>query len=82
VPPAGARLVVYAREGCGLCDEMVAEVAAWLAGRSLEAEVRDVDADAATRARYGLKVPVLTLDGAPVCSGHFDPDALDGLVGT
>jgi hypothetical protein len=70
-------LVVYTRAGCGLCDEMLADLAAWLAGRDLVAEVRDVDADPAARARFGLKVPVLVIDGAPVVSGRLDAGVLD-----
>ncbi|MCC7198322.1 MAG: glutaredoxin family protein [Gammaproteobacteria bacterium] len=34
--------------------------------------VIDVDADATLQRRYGLKVPVLLLDGEPVCHGHLD----------
>jgi len=71
-------LVVYTRAGCGLCDEMVAELAAWLAGRDLEVELRDVDAaDPASRERFGLKVPVVAVDGVPVVSGRFDAGVLD-----
>ena len=73
---AAPRLAVYTREGCLLCEEMIEALAAWLAGRGLEVEVLDVDADATARARYGLKVPVLTVNGEPVCSGRFDPDLL------
>jgi hypothetical protein len=75
-----ARLVVYSREGCGLCDEMIAELATWLAGRSLSAEVRDVDSDPGLRERYGLKVPVLAVDGQPVCSGRLDTELLEDLL--
>jgi hypothetical protein len=71
------RLAVYTREGCTLCEEMIVELGTWVEGRGLVVEVLDVDADPAARARYGLKVPVLTVDGEPVCSGHFDPEALE-----
>ncbi len=77
-----ARLVVYSREGCGLCDEMIAELAVWLAGRPLSAEVRDVDSDPGLRERYGLMVPVLAVDGQPVCSGRLDTELLEDLLRT
>jgi hypothetical protein len=32
----------------------------------------DVDSDAQLRQRFGLKVPVLLLDGQPVCHGRLD----------
>jgi len=76
-PHIAPGLAVYTREGCPLCDEMLAELGAWAAGRGLTIAVLDVDADPTARARYGLMVPVLTVDGDPVCSGHFDPDTLE-----
>jgi len=74
------RLVVWSREGCGLCDEMVQELGRWLAAGGPTAEVRDVDDDPETKRRYGLKVPVLTLDGEIVCHGRFDADELERLL--
>jgi predicted thioredoxin/glutaredoxin len=70
------RYVVYTRGGCALCDEFIAG----LAGLLDKFEVRDVDADATTRRRYGLKVPVLTCDGSVVCHGHLDPAAIARLA--
>lgn len=80
-PAASARLVLYTRDGCGLCDEMLAELGPWLAERGLAAELRDVDADPQTRRRFGLKVPVLTVDGVPACYGHLDLEAVERLLG-
>ncbi len=77
--PAG-RLVLYTRESCGLCDEMLEELAPWLAGRGLSVTLRDVDADPVTRRRFGLKVPVLTVDGVPACHGRLDLESLERLL--
>lgn len=77
----GARLVVYSRRDCSLCDEMIGDLSAWLAGRGLEAQLRDVDDDPAARARFGGKIPVLTLDGRLVCHGRFDAARLERLLG-
>lgn len=77
---AAARIVLYGREDCGLCDEMAAELAPWLQARGLAAEVRDVDADPLTRRRFGLKVPVLTVDGEVACFGHLDVAAVERLL--
>lgn len=71
-----SRFLVYTRDGCVLCDEFIAELAHLLDGF----EVRDVDADATTRRRYGFKVPVLTCDGSVVCHGHLDRPAVLRLV--
>lgn len=74
------RLVVWSRAGCGLCDEMVEELRPWLAARGLDAQLRDVDDDPEARRRFGLKVPVLTLDGEIVCHGRLDAEVLDRLL--
>jgi hypothetical protein len=74
------RFLVYTREGCALCDEFIVELAQALE-RSREAfGVRDVDADAVTTRRYGLKVPVLTCDGSIVCHGRLDAAAVSRLI--
>lgn len=74
------RLVVFSRDDCALCEEMIDELSAWLAGHGLAVEVRDVDADPATRARFGMKIPVLTLDGRLVCHGRFEAARLERML--
>jgi thioredoxin reductase (NADPH) len=73
-------LTVWSREGCTLCTEMIDELAPWAAGRGLAVDVRDVDEDALMLRRYGHRVPVLTLDGEPVCHGHLDLPELERLL--
>jgi hypothetical protein len=63
---------LVSREGCELCEEMLAQLQQFCAGRGASIEVLDVDADARLRVRYGHKIPVLLLDGEPVCHAHFD----------
>ena len=73
---AGPRFLVYTREDCPLCDEFVAELSA-----IVEAfELRDVDDDATSRRRFGLKVPVLVCDGSVVCHGRLDRAAVLRLI--
>ena len=74
------RLAVYLRAGCGLCDEMLAELAPWADSRGLIVEVRDVDADPVTRRRFGYRIPVLCLDDEAVCHGTLDLGALERLL--
>jgi predicted thioredoxin/glutaredoxin len=73
-------LTVWSREGCTLCDELLEELAPWAAARGLAVDVRDVDDDATAKRRYGLRVPVVTLDGAPVCHGRLDLRELERLL--
>lgn len=75
-----ARLVVFSRGDCALCEEMIGELSAWLVGGGLAVEVRDVDADPVARARFGMKIPVLTLDGRLVCHGRFEAARLEKML--
>jgi Glutaredoxin-like domain (DUF836) len=74
-------LIVYSRPHCHLCDELVNELEVWCQPRGLAFEVRDVDDDPATRAAYGLRIPVLVCDGVEICNARFDADALARAVG-
>lgn len=65
LPPG---LVVVSREGCGLCDDMLHELAELDRAHALPPiKVVDVDGDPELVRRYGLKVPVLLLDGSVIC---------------
>jgi len=70
---AAPRLTVVHRHDCPLCDEMLAQLAAF--GRSCALppiDVLDVDSDPQLLRRHGLDVPVLLLDGVVVCRHHLD----------
>jgi hypothetical protein len=67
-----SRLLLYSRAGCGLCEEMLADLGPWMAARGTSVEVRDVDDDPLTRRRWGLKIPVLLVDGEAVATGRLD----------
>ncbi len=71
MPP---RFLLYSRPGCGLCEEMLGELAALPALRGVGVDVLDVDVDPAAKVRYGHKIPVLLFDGELVCHGRLDPD--------
>ena len=66
--------VLYSRPGCGLCEEMLSDLAALPAAQGIPVEVLDVDREPAARQRYGHKIPVLLLAGELVCHGRLDPD--------
>ena len=69
--------LLYSRDGCGLCEEMLSELAAIPQISAVGLEVADVDADPAIRGRYGHKVPVLLLGGELVCHGRLALEELD-----
>jgi hypothetical protein len=70
------RFQLYSRAGCGLCEEMLSDLAAVPEAAQLGIDIVDVDADAAARARYGHKIPLLMLAGELVCHGHLDLEEL------
>jgi hypothetical protein len=72
-----ARLVLLMRPDCGLCEQMHTALLALDAGLALPPIVLvDVDEDPQLQRRWGLKIPVLLLDGSPVCLTRLDEQAL------
>ena len=70
-------LVLLTRPECGLCETMLQELQALRKQSALPPiELLDVDSDPQLQQRYGLKIPVLLLDGSPVCSVRLDPEEL------
>lgn len=68
------RFLLYSRPGCGLCEEMLTELAALPVARDVPVDVVDVDDDPGVRVRYGHKIPVLLFAGELVCHGHLDAE--------
>jgi len=66
------RFLLYSRPGCGLCEEMLIELAALPQAASTGIDVCDVDVDPAAKVRYGHKIPVLLFGGELVCHGRLD----------
>jgi thiol-disulfide isomerase/thioredoxin len=74
-------LVVISREGCGLCDEMLHELADLERNHALPpVTVVDVDSDPELVRQFGLKVPVLMLDGSVICHYTLNSKELLRLV--
>jgi hypothetical protein len=71
------RFLLYSRPGCGLCEEMLQELATLPSAKGLPIDVVDVDSDPEARARYGHKIPVLMFAGELLCHGRLDPEEVD-----
>lgn len=69
-------LVVYGREDCHLCHDMIAGLQAMQAQLSFALEIVDVDSDDQLAARYGERVPVLVAEGRELCHYHLDSSVL------
>lgn len=70
------RILLYTRRGCHLCEE----AEDMLAAAGVPAAHLDVDAVPEAAARYGLRVPVLEIDGEAVLEGRFQEGSLAALV--
>jgi len=73
---AVARLVLYHREGCHLCDDMLDRLQDLRVDWKFELEVLDVDEVPGLFDLYNDKVPVLSLNGSEICRYHLDEAAL------
>ena len=79
--PAAARLVLLTRAECGLCERLLLELDALREREPIPAvTLVDVDAEASLQRRWGLKVPVLMLDGERVCEQRLDVPELLRLL--
>ena len=80
-PAISKGLVVLSREGCGLCDDLLHDLAELTRRREIpEPSVVDVDSDTDLARQYGLKVPVLLLDGSVICHYTLNSNELLRLV--
>ena len=73
-------LVVYSREHCHLCHDMIAALQAMQAQLSFELEIVDVDSDDELAIRYGERVPVLVAEGRELCHYHLDSSVLSAYL--
>lgn len=74
--PRGARVVLYTRVGCHLCDEARTVVAAVCAERDAVWVEVDIDTDPELVRRYTDEVPVTLVDGAQHDFWRVDPGRL------
>jgi glutaredoxin len=71
-----ARIIVYSRQGCHLCDD----AAAVLARHGLAFDTVDIDADPELQSRYNECVPVVSVNGKERFRGRVDERLLRRLL--
>ena len=74
------RVVVLTRQGCHLCDEAIAQVAAVCADTGEQYAIVDVDSDPQLQRRYTDQVPVTFVDGAQHDFWRVDPVRLKAAL--
>ena len=72
-------LVVFSRQGCHLCEELIEELLPLIRGR-MSLEVRDIDTRDDWRDRYDTRVPVLEYEGRVLAEYRLDREALAAVM--
>lgn len=73
-------VVLYSRPRCGLCDRAREVLDAERARTPFELEEVDVEGDDALELEYGVRIPVVTVDGVERFELEVDPAELAALV--
>ncbi|WP_233882301.1 glutaredoxin family protein [Paraburkholderia flagellata] len=76
-----ARLVLYGRAWCHLCEEMRVALEPLAVAAGARLDVVDVDSDPTLQARYDELVPVLLCDGVELCHYHLDEARVRATLG-
>jgi hypothetical protein len=71
-----AKVVLFSRPGCHLCDVARGVLAEVRADVPFELEVRDISGDRALESAYGHHIPVVAIDGVEAFRHAVDPVAL------
>jgi glutaredoxin len=74
------RVTLFSRPGCGLCDEARAVLLAQEARTPFELEEVNVETDDALELAYGIRIPVVLVDGQERFEIRVDAEDLARLV--
>ncbi|HEX6674753.1 MAG TPA: glutaredoxin family protein [Actinomycetes bacterium] len=77
-----SRVTLYTRAGCHLCEAAAAVLAAERERTWFALEVVDVDRDPELAGRYGVRVPVVAVDGVEVFEYEVPADLLRARLAT
>ena len=79
MPPV--HVVLYSRPGCHLCDEARAVLEAERAQTPFDLEELDIESDDELVKEFGIRIPVVAIDGVERFEISVDPGELARLVG-
>jgi glutaredoxin len=74
-------VVLYTRPGCHLCDEARDVILAVRDRRPFSFAEIDIESDDGLLQEYGIRIPVVTVDGEERFEIAVDRDTFAGLVG-
>lgn len=78
--PAMTSVVLYARVGCHLCDEARVVIEQLRTSVEFSFEEVDIERDDALVRDYGVRIPVVEVDGQELFEISVDPAALRAAV--
>lgn len=73
-------VVLYSRPGCGLCDEAREVILAERARTPFAFDEVDISGDDALELDYGIRIPVVVLDGSEAFEIRVEPRAFAAAV--
>lgn len=73
-------VLLYSRPGCHLCDEARAVIVAERRRSAFELEEVNVESDDALELAYGIRIPVVLIDGEELFEISVDPAAFAEAV--
>ena len=76
-----ARVTLYTRAGCHLCEEAERVLTAERAATAFHLELVDVDRDPVLQRRYGVRVPVVAVDDVELFEYEVPADLLRARLG-
>ena len=69
-------MTLFSREGCHLCAEAHAGIERLRARAPFDLRTIDIAGNPTLELAYGKEIPVVAVDGVPVCRGKLDEAAL------
>lgn len=72
----GPQVTLYTRVGCHLCEQAEATLRGAQEHVRFDLRLVDVDSDPELTRRYGVRVPVVAVDGAELFELEVPPDQL------
>jgi hypothetical protein len=73
-------VTLYSRPGCGLCDEARDVVQRVRERTAFDLEEIDISGDEALELEYGIRIPVVAVDGEELFEISVDPGAFEAAV--
>jgi glutaredoxin len=61
--PSKARVIIYSRPGCHLCEEAKQNIESAQCGNKYTLEEIDIESDPALLRRYRYEIPIVTING-------------------